>query len=56
MSGEQLLTVKEVADLLKRAPATIDYAIRWGALPAVEVNGEQRVPLREIQRVVMEGF
>jgi excisionase family DNA binding protein len=52
-TGDDLLTVREVADLLRCTPRTVQYAINDGRLPAYHLLGRHSV---RVARADLEAF
>lgn len=58
MSGngiEPLMTLEEVAGVLRLAPKTIRNRVYRGTMSAVQVGGSIRFERAEIQRIIEEG-
>jgi excisionase family DNA binding protein len=58
MEGEQLLTVKEVAERLRANPQTVRRWLRDGKLKGVMPGGEKlgyRIPASEVTRLLSGG-
>lgn len=49
---EQLLTVEEVAQRLRKRPFTVRRMLRDGELPAYKIHGEWRVKSRDLDRFI----
>lgn len=47
-----LLTVRQLAQLLQMAPATVHRYVREGAIPAVRIGNRVRVPRDRILRML----
>lgn len=51
---EEVLTVQEVADLLKTTPATIYAWCRTGKLPAFKIGQQWRIRAGALYRIISE--
>jgi excisionase family DNA binding protein len=59
MTNDELLTVREVATRLKIHPETVRIWLRNGRIKGTQIGGTRlgwRVPAREVDRIVTEGF
>ena len=53
-SGQEVLTIKEVCDLLQVHPSTIYKLVRAGGIPAFRIGSDWRFRKDEIERWVAE--
>lgn len=55
-TGDELLTVQEVANYLKKSPSWVYRRLRDGELPAHKVGGTWRFSQRALERWIQNGL